>query len=169
MAKDKKKNPSKKANIKNKIYISYKQGMSSTRLTHLFLKFILIIISYNSISLTEEKVSTLRFLENFSNITMIIKSDADDYKQVFGNTFPYSPYSPYLDFEVFVNNKSGECTGKKCKLKSGINTITLKFKETIKSCHSMFYGVNSLLEIDFSEFDTSEVTNMTKMFMDCND
>ena len=80
MAKNKKKNTSKKIKIRNKRYISYKQEMSSTKFTKMFITFILIIIFYNSISLTEEKVSTLRFLENFSNITMIIKSDDDDYK-----------------------------------------------------------------------------------------
>ena len=151
MAKDKKKNPSKKANIENKRYISYKQGMSSTKFTKMFLTFILTIIFYNSISLTEEKISTLRFLENFSNITMIIKSGADGYKKILGDNFLYS------NFEAFINNEHIRCTSKHCNLKSGNNKITLKFKETIKTCNSMFYGVNGLLEVDFSEFDTSEV------------
>ena len=94
---------------------------------------------------------------------MIIKSDADDYKQIIGDEFPHS------DFEALINNEHVDCQNKKCKLKSGINTITIKFKEIIISCHSMFHGVKGLLELDFSEFDNSEVANMSYMFRDCNE
>ena len=94
---------------------------------------------------------------------MIIKSDADDYKQIIEDKFPHS------DFEALINNEHVDCQNKKCKLKSGINTITIKFKEIIISCHSMFHGAKGLLELDFSELDTSEVANMSYMFRDCNE
>ena len=35
------------------------------------------------------------------------------------------------------------------------------------SCYFMFYGCKSLIQLDFSSFDTSNVTTMYKMFYDC--
>ena len=37
----------------------------------------------------------------------------------------------------------------------------------IKNCQFMFYKLSNITNIDFSNFDTSQVTNMSYMFYNC--
>jgi len=46
-------------------------------------------------------------------------------------------------------------------------TIVMKWNYTIKDCDSMFMELTNLTEIDLSNFDTSELTNMNRMFFSC--
>ena len=45
-----------------------------------------------------------------------------------------------------------------------INNITIIWNNTIKDCNSMFYNLKNIINLDFSNFDTSEVTSMNCMF-----
>ena len=47
------------------------------------------------------------------------------------------------------------------------NIVELFWEEDIIDCEAMFSGVNNILEINFSNFDTSKVTNMRWMFAKC--
>ena len=55
------------------------------------------------------------------------------------------------------------------KFKSkGKYTIKYSFKNQLKSTHLMFYGCSSLTNIDLSNFNTNNVTNMKYMFCECS-
>ena len=47
------------------------------------------------------------------------------------------------------------------------NSIIMKWNKTISDCSYMFYN-SSIESIDLSNFQTSEVTSMEYMFMNCN-
>ena len=47
------------------------------------------------------------------------------------------------------------------------NNVKLVWHNEVKSCYSMFCYCYDIIEIDFSNFDTSEVTDMPWMFYDC--
>ena len=49
-----------------------------------------------------------------------------------------------------------------------INNIKLIFDNNIESCGNMFYGSYNIIEIDFSNFDFSQVRNVTFMFRNCS-
>ena len=69
--------------------------------------------------------------------------------------------------EVIVNEESRSNCKKSCNLPNIINYITLKFDDYITSCDNMFYGVNNIIEIDLSNFNTRRVTSMCSMFREC--
>ena len=49
----------------------------------------------------------------------------------------------------------------------GLYSIRLKFKKLIKDCSYMFYECYNIKEINFSSFDTKNVTEMSGMFYRC--
>ena len=141
----------------------YKTEISTSRFTKIFIKFLLVIIFYSSISSTEEKVLEVRLLENSSIIKMIINSDNDAKKKILGEGFSYSGYKVSINDNNIERNDQNEYD-----LSKGNNTIILSFREEIDSCAHMFDSVKDILEIDLSEFDSSKVENMSCMFKDCN-
>ena len=56
---------------------------------------------------------------------------------------------------------------KNCGMNNEINYVTLIFKDNIKSCENMFNDLYNIIEIDLSDFDFSEVTNLSSMFKNC--
>ena len=72
-------------------------------------------------------------------------------------------------FEVKVNGNTKPNCKKTCYFQKGINYVTLKFEDHIKTCESMFSDVEGIIEVDLSEFDASRVVNMSYMFADCSD
>ena len=47
------------------------------------------------------------------------------------------------------------------------NIIKLKFNTSITDCYMMFFQCDSIIEINFTNFDTSLCANMAKMFKEC--
>ena len=50
---------------------------------------------------------------------------------------------------------------------SGVKEVTFEFRQKIKSMYRFFYKCEYLISVDFSDFDTSELTNMNEMFFYC--
>ena len=78
----------------------------------------------------------------------------------------------YKDFitepsEVYVNGIKKISCKKKCDLDGDRNRITLRFENTIKTCHYMFFCLNNIIEEDLSDFHASKVTDMGAMFYSC--
>ena len=84
--------------------------------------------------------------------------------------------------QFFINsNKERPCPNKitvddviipnpSCKYKfpNKIVTIKINLNKDIKSFHKMFSDISNIIEIDFSQLDTSLVENMANMFENCN-
>ena len=80
----------------------------------------------------------------------------------------YLSNSFYLDpSEVIVNGDSRPLINKSAEFESGLNNVTIKFNEPIESFEKMFSGLTNIIEIDLSNIDTSQVTNMNSMFFQC--
>ena len=52
--------------------------------------------------------------------------------------------------------------------KQGIYKIEYIFKNPLTKTNHMFFGCKNIIKLDFSNFDTSQVTNMSNMFYNCN-
>ena len=102
-----------KENIENKRLLKYKR-FSSKIFTKITLKFLLIVIFYNSIILTGEKSFGTRFLENSSTITVIIKGKGT--KQILSNEFSNSYASSMGDTAYINGNKQSAPFFKECEL-----------------------------------------------------
>ena len=48
------------------------------------------------------------------------------------------------------------------------NIVKLIWNNIVDDCYNMFYGCSDITEIDFSNFETSEVTYMNSMFRYCS-
>ena len=49
----------------------------------------------------------------------------------------------------------------------GINNITLEWDENKKKYTKLFKNIESLIEVTFTNFDTTEVTAISNMFINC--
>ena len=52
-------------------------------------------------------------------------------------------------------------------LENEINNITIRWNNTIQNCNHIFSDLNNVIYFDFSNFDSSEVTYMGCMFINC--
>ena len=69
--------------------------------------------------------------------------------------------------EVIVNGMSQPNCKKSCQFENSLNNVTIKFNTQIESCENMFNGLLSIIEIDLSKFDASNVISMYRMFSGC--
>jgi len=99
-------------------------------------------------------------LNQNQEVHMIIRGKGS--KRILGDNFPYN------NFEVIINDVKNNNCGRKCDLNEELNNITIKFNETIESCYAMFYAAVDKIEIDLSDFDTSNVVNMENMYKYCS-
>ena len=109
------------------------------------LLFIALTFLSNTISISKYFFANTRNLEenkNYSEIIVIIDSTTND--SFINEDFIPKPYIEYL----------------------ADNEILMKWNETVKSCENMFYN-SSIIHINLSNFDTSEVISMDKMFFNC--
>ena len=79
----------------NKRHNKYKERITSTKFIKIIFKFTLIIIFFNSISLTVQKFLKIRKLENSSEITMTINGIGR--KKILGENFDIAP------FQIIIN------------------------------------------------------------------
>ena len=72
--------------------------------------------------------------------------------------------------EIIINGKKIEFSyfyNLKYKFKTGKNKIKYIFKKNMSNTCCLFYGCESLVNIDLSNFNTKDITNMENMFSGC--
>ena len=107
----------------------------------------------------------LKHLTCKNEISMIINQKLGNriINQYCNNAFYYYSFIS----EVIVNEKSGSIDDYTKLLIEGNNNITIKFNAPLDSCEGMFDNFKNILYIDFSNFISSKVKNMYKMFYGC--
>ena len=105
-------------------------------------------------------INFLVLINNYSEIHLFIQGSGE--QRLLNNVYKYDPS------KVYVNGVKDESCRKTCFLEGDKNNITLIFEELINSCKQMFYNVKNILEIDLSNFDTSDVKTMFQMFSGCS-
>jgi len=158
---------------KKKIYKNYEwEAMNRLKLYNLknfarnklLYVLIIIIIIYSHLSFVLNK-SLYRRLNFLCEILLTINGTGD--QLIFGvyknHVFNKTPS------EILVNGDSGYnfLDNKILGLAEQINNITLKWRYLFDNCEYMFYGLSNIIYIDLSNFDSSKVTKMLKMFQDC--
>ena len=111
---------------------------------------ILNLLAINSIS-GNDYISEIRLVIKGTEYQNIISND-------YGGTLPY---------EVIVNGYKRTDCEKICYLDKEINNVTLKFDTSITDCTFMFNHVYNIIEVDLSNFDSSNVNTMLCMFQAC--
>ena len=126
----------------------------------LFILYIHIIIFLKVILVSLTKIKYLSKLNSYINeINLVIKGSG--YQSLLNSEFIIEPSS------VLINGSPSRSCSKSCVLTGDTNNITLKFSEPITSCENMFQNLESLIEVDLSNFDASQVTSTANMFKSC--
>ena len=94
-----------------------------------------------------------------SEIRLVIQGSGS--QKVINQNFAITPD------EVLVNGNSiTPC--KTCDLSSNSkNNVTLKFNSQLSTCADMFMSLTNIIEMDLSNFDSSQSLNMSNMFNGC--
>ena len=122
-----------------------------------FYSLIIILYFILFISIVGEKHRILNNL--LSEIHFVISGKGN--QTLLNNTFYPEPY------KVYVNSLKKDSCKRFCEMEYEINHVTLIFNETIEFCDNIFYGSENITEIDFSNFDFSQVKNMTFLLRNC--
>ena len=101
---------------------------------------------------------------NFSKISLIIKGTGE--QNVFGSNSQYYKVSDNPK-EVHINNVTQEFVNYSYYFEQEENYVELIWDKNIKACNLMFECCSNITFMDFSEFDSSEVTGMYRMFDYC--
>ena len=102
----------------------------------------------------------LRILNSYDSIIHII-IQGNGTQELLSNDFNTEPD------EVLINGAGNNSCKNVCNMTEEKNNITLIFKNQIDSLENMFKGLNNIIEVNLSNFDTSYVTTMSSMFMGC--
>jgi len=98
---------------------------------------------------------------HFSNITLKLKGIGN--KNILSNYFNEANY-PY---EISINGIKQNEVSYHYNFNKTDNYVELSWNNNIINCENMFRGCSSIYEINFPNFDTSQVKTMKKMFLDC--
>jgi surface protein len=124
---------------------------------NLFLFFSLIIVLNLCLS---KNIKLRRLSDIYSEIKIVIESKG--YQQILNQDFIDKPY------KIYINDTEQNITDYIYNLTDEVNEIRLIWNKTLTNCSKMFYGLSNIKMINFSNFDTSQVTKMDYMFYGCD-
>ena len=160
--KDNSKNDYYKINaINNKKKIIIKK---SIHLRNLFvlIKNILLINLFIQILSNNKTISFAQF--RFSNISLKIKGTGT--KNIFSSDFRFSIDN--YPKEVYINKYKQSNVSHSYYFNQSYNYVELIWYNTINNCECIFKECIDIIEIDLTNFDSSQVTNMELMFYGCS-
>ena len=100
----------------------------------------------------------------FNNITLKVKAPGN--KKIFcGNSNQLSTHH-YREL-IFINQKKKDSVNYFFDLNESLNVVKLVWNNKLNQMKDMFRDCPDILEIDFSEFDASEVSHMNGIFYGC--
>ena len=144
-----------------------KKNIKNNTSKFLISRLISLIILLNLIFLMKNNI--LFELINFqyeSKITLQIKGSGD--KMLFGCETDHIFFSTNYPKKVKINGNLKQPQNYKWNLDKFDNVVELIWDYKINDCRNMFYGHKDITEINFINFDVSEVTDMSFMFAECS-
>ena len=133
-----------------KIY-SNKNNININIIFLLRLFIILISISFSN--------SRLRKLDKINELTLTMKGK-NTYQSIISNSVSNPD-------EVLINGVKQDNAFTNYLLPDSIVNITIRWNSTFTSCTHLFYNFDHLLSVDFTNFDSSRISDMTSMFHGC--
>ena len=133
-----------------------------TRVKIMFILWTFIFISLINFITSQKIIKNNRKLQFENIINLIIEGNGKQYIINSG----YIPDKIYLNDNIISINDDGSIFIDSLNSKEKSN-ITLIWNERINNLLSIFKYMTSIIEIDLSNFDSSEVTSMNSMFYSC--
>ena len=99
-------------------------------------------------------------INNKSEIKLVVQGTGT-------KTLLSSRYNGLIPSEILVNGVKDDTCSTTCTFKDSISNLTLIFNSPFESLYEIFRGLNHIIEADLSNFDTSKLKDMTRIFYDC--
>ena len=96
---------------------------------------------------------------------IILKIEGNGTKNVFNSDGRYN--ATYYPDEVYINGNKENMVNSTYYLNQINNIVELIWNKTINICNDMFHDCYDITEIDLSNFNSSQVTYMSRMFGGC--
>ena len=103
--------------------------------------------------------NNLRQIDKKNEIFLTIKGTGNYQLIMMGNK--------YIIYEVIINEEKMQKATSIYQLTNPENNVTIRFNYSLTTCNQMFYGIEDLLTVDFSNFDSSQVSDTRGMFYGC--
>ena len=123
-----------------------------------------LIIIFLQIKNQSNTDTQIKFFHKYSSISLKIKGNEDQYIYYHESCYP----SPPMPDEVYINGVNQSDIKSNYNFDKPENEIILIWKNNVDNTDCMFKGCSKITEINFSNFDTSEVTHMGSMFEGCS-
>ena len=127
----------------------------------------LIILIFNFLIICINQITSsnklILFLDD-NKILLKVKGKGNDLVKILS-----SDYNNYMPTSYYLNNGQEPInfSGKSITLPDSVNKVELIFGTNVQNCNSMFKGCSDILEIDLSNFISSDVQDINRMFEDC--
>ena len=129
----------------------------------IILKLIIILDLFIKIFQTQ-RLNLIEF--KASKIKLKIKGQGN--KNIFGYESDYKFSSEYYPTEVYINEKKQDLVNYSYYFGNDSNSVELILNNSIQSCWQMFRNCIDIIEVDLSNFNSSEIININSMFCYCS-
>ena len=150
--------------FKNIFFINTKAYFKYKTLNHILL--ILIIVSVFLFKNLSKVNCNLRKINSIEEIILTI--DGTGEKSILNKNYNYPPDEIEIDGNRFTFEGEGD-NRYVFNLTNSTNIVKVYYNTSPESFNNMFNGLSSITKIDFSNFDSSNLNDMTKMFYNCKD
>jgi surface protein len=103
--------------------------------------------------------SKIRKLEISNEISITILGDGT-YQTILGSNVP-------IPNEVIIDGQKMDFALTNYKLEESEHNIIFKWNSPFKTCNNMFFNIERVLTVDFSNFDSSQITDVNGIFFGC--
>ena len=109
---------------------------------------------------------TLFFLVKSSNITVKIKGTGEQ-NVIFGGWGNVCYRLTNSPNEIYINGEKQTTRDYKYNFEQEENLVTFVWNFELTTCHCLFFECSSIVEVDLSKFNSSQVRSMNSMFDSC--
>ena len=146
----------KKYKIMNQNYISTKNTITILIMKYiLFLNLFFLSILNNDLNMIDHNFSIIKLKILGKGAKNIFNNEASQFQEM------------YYPNEVYINDIRQNVVNHSYYFNENDNLIELKWNNNINNTGYMFFECSDIIEIDLSNFDTSQVTDMSCMFDGC--
>ena len=119
---------------------------------------------YLIISILSKEYENITYYSSF--ITLTIKGQGKSQIFYYNNNNEYCPTTSFPD-EVHINNNQQDNISSEYYFNESTNIIKLVYYDNLTNLDCMFYTCKNIIEMDFSNFDSSNINSCYSLFSDC--
>ena len=134
----------------------------TNRLFFIYLLFIIIVLLLLKESISDTLILQFYLVKSYE---IMIKINGTGPQNILSNSYNNRPDNIYLN-EQLINTSDYHIINIPTQ-ENQINNVTLIWQNSGTSIDRMFFGLENIVEVDFSKYDTSLIISMNEVFLNC--